>query len=68
MGACKVSLLTGLDVGVSPFITLGEFLGCPSRVARFCEAFWVLAQRAHCSLTYVKTRYASCGLLAFQFC
>ncbi|KAJ8462920.1 hypothetical protein ONZ51_g10587 [Trametes cubensis] len=37
--------------GVSPFITLGEFLGCPSRVARFCEAFWVLAQRAHCLLT-----------------
>ncbi|KAI9062698.1 hypothetical protein FKP32DRAFT_1677210 [Trametes sanguinea] len=33
--------------GLSPFLSLTEFFRCPSRVARFCEAFWTLAHRAH---------------------
>ncbi|KAJ3002271.1 hypothetical protein NUW54_g5939 [Trametes sanguinea] len=36
--------------GLSTFLTKEEFLCCPSRVARFCEAFWTLAHRAHTKL------------------
>ncbi|EIW51494.1 uncharacterized protein TRAVEDRAFT_25065 [Trametes versicolor FP-101664 SS1] len=35
--------------GLSAFLTVGEFLCCPSRVARFCEAFWTLVDEAHSS-------------------
>ncbi|KAI0668379.1 hypothetical protein C8Q78DRAFT_1046844 [Trametes maxima] len=37
--------------GLSPFISEYEFFSCPSRVARFCEAFWTLAEHAHKALS-----------------
>ncbi|KAI9061416.1 hypothetical protein FKP32DRAFT_1576005 [Trametes sanguinea] len=43
--------------GIPTFLKLGEFLRCPSRVARFCEAFWTLAARAR-SKMQCRMRYA----------
>ncbi|EKM51863.1 uncharacterized protein PHACADRAFT_199370 [Phanerochaete carnosa HHB-10118-sp] len=36
--------------GLSPFLTVHEVFGCPSRTARLCEAFWALAHDAHTTL------------------
>ncbi|CDO70144.1 hypothetical protein BN946_scf184783.g28 [Trametes cinnabarina] len=36
--------------GIHAFTTEYGFFSCPSRVARFCEAFWTLASRAHSQL------------------
>ncbi|KAI0372362.1 hypothetical protein BV20DRAFT_963932 [Pilatotrama ljubarskyi] len=37
--------------GLSVFLSEEEFFRCPSRVARFCEAYWTLAERAHAELS-----------------
>ncbi|EKM48187.1 uncharacterized protein PHACADRAFT_109311, partial [Phanerochaete carnosa HHB-10118-sp] len=36
--------------GIPVFITEQEFLSSPSRMARFCDAFWVFARHAHLEL------------------
>ena len=38
--------------GLSPFLSEGELFGCPSRLARLCEALWTFAHRAHTKLAY----------------
>lgn len=39
--------------GLSVFLTTGEVLVSPSRLARLCEAFWVFAHHAHAEIRYV---------------
>ncbi|KAH9929128.1 hypothetical protein B0H21DRAFT_670628, partial [Amylocystis lapponica] len=42
--------------GLSVFLTEYELFSCPSRIARFCEAFWMFAHHTHQCLRQAQRR------------
>ncbi|KAF8054957.1 hypothetical protein FPV67DRAFT_1459652 [Lyophyllum atratum] len=52
------------DAGLSPFLTERELFDCPSRTARFCEAFWTFAYRSHVDLPQLLMQCTISGILA----